>query len=130
MWMKTTRALQISANVFQKHKYISNPVVTPSNRVLAAAGALFNLLKTNVPNFLTDTSLTQIERLGSILKPEVPVPGGHADGNLKHLTRGINLSAKTTTALPLPGTQLRNFPRVFPRQLLAVQATKKLFRPT
>ena len=127
--MKTTRALRISATVFHKHKYISNPAVTPANRVLAATGALDNLLTTNVPNSLTNTYLTQIKRLVFILKPEVPVPGGRADGNLKHLTGGLNLSAKNTTALPLPRTKTPNFPRVSPWRLLAVQATSKLFRP-
>ena len=70
MWMKTTRVLLISATVFHKHKYISNPVVTPANWVLAAAGALSDLLTTNVPNYLTNTSLTHLNPLGSILKPE------------------------------------------------------------
>ena len=74
--MKTSRALRISANVFRKHKYISNPALTTSDRVLAAVGALSDLLKTNVSNSHTNTSLTQLNRLGSILKPEVPVPRG------------------------------------------------------
>ena len=123
------RVLRISATVFHKNKFIYNPAVTPANQVLTAAGALADLLKTNVFNSFTDTSLIQIKRLGSILKPKVPVPGGRAEGNLKNLTRGQNLSAKTTTALTLPSTQPPNFPRVSPRRLIAVQAVTKLFRP-
>ena len=80
VWIKTTRSLRISATIFHKQKYISNPAVTPANQVLSAAGALDKLLTTNVSNYLTNTSLTQLERLGSILNPEVPVPGGHAVG--------------------------------------------------
>ena len=80
MWIKTTRSLRISAAIFHKQKYISNPAVTPANRFLAAAGALDELLTTNVSNYLTYTSLSQLERLGSILNPEVPVPGGHSVG--------------------------------------------------
>ena len=123
------RVLRISATVFHKNKFIYNPAVTPANQVLTAAGALADLLKTNVFNSFTDTSLIQIKRLGSILKPKVPVPGGRVEGNLKNLTRGQNLSAKTTTALTLPSTQPPNFPRVSPRRLIAVQAVTKLFRP-
>ena len=129
MWMKTTRALHISATVFRKHKYISNPAVTPANHVLAVARNLADLLTTNVPNYFTNNSLTQIERLGPILKPEVLVPRGRADGNLKHLTGGLNFSTKTTIALPLPGTQPPNFPIFSPWRLLAVQDTSKLFCP-
>ena len=72
MWMKTTWALRISSTIFHKRKYISNLSVTPVNQVLSAASALANLLKTNVTNYLTNTSLFHIKRLGSILKRKVP----------------------------------------------------------
>ena len=39
MWMKTTQVLRISATVFHKHKFISNPAVTPAYQVLANSGA-------------------------------------------------------------------------------------------
>ena len=126
--MKKTRALRISVTFFHNHKHISNPDMTPADWVIAAACALVDLLKTNGPNSLSDTSLTQLECLGSILKPKVPVPGGSVEGSLKHLTEGLNLPAKTTTALPLPDTQPPNFPKVSPRQLLSVQATTSLHK--
>ena len=58
--MKTTQALRILATVFHKHKYTFNSAVTPADRVLAATGALADLLKTNVHNPLTNTLLTQL----------------------------------------------------------------------
>ena len=73
MWMTNTRSLRISATVFHKHKYISNPDVTPADRIIAAARALATLIKGNLTQSLNDISLTHLERLGSILKPEVPV---------------------------------------------------------
>jgi len=69
MWMKTTRALRISATIFHKYKHISNPAITPADRVIAATGALADLLKRNIPHSFSETSLTQLERLGFILKP-------------------------------------------------------------
>ena len=57
MWMKTTRALRVSATVFHKHKYISNPAITPADRVIAAAGAFADLIKNNAPNGLNETTL-------------------------------------------------------------------------
>ena len=71
MWMKNTRSLGVSATIFHKHKYISNPDVTPANRIIAAARDLAKLLKVNLPQSLNDTSLTHLDRLGSILKPKI-----------------------------------------------------------
>ena len=100
---------------FSQTQVYFQPGREPCQSFLAVAGALANLLKNNVPNYLSNTSMTQLKRLGSILKPEVPVPGGGSvEGSLKHLTRGIKLSAKTRTALPLPGTQPPNSPKVYP----------------
>ena len=74
MMMTNKLALRLSATVFQKHKYISNPDVTPADCIIAAAGALATLLTGNLPQSLNDTALTHMERLTSILKPEVSVP--------------------------------------------------------
>ena len=71
--MKNTRSLSVSATVFHKHKYISNPDVTPADRIIATTGDLAKLLKGNLPQSPNDTSLNHLERLGYILKPEVPV---------------------------------------------------------
>ena len=35
MWMKETKAMRISDTVFHKHKYITNPDVTPEDRFIA-----------------------------------------------------------------------------------------------
>ena len=113
---------------FSQTQVYFQPGREPCQSFIAAAGASANLLKNNVPNYLSNTSMTQLKRLGSILKPEVPFPGGSVDGSLKHLTEGLNLPAKTTTALPLPDTQPPNFPKVSPRQLLSVQATTSLHK--
>ena len=36
IWMKTSRATIIQATVFQKHKYLSNPTVTPADVIIVA----------------------------------------------------------------------------------------------
>ena len=71
--MKNTRSLRVSATVFHRHKYISNPDVTPANCIIAAAGDMAKFLKGNLPQSLNGTALTNLERLRSILKPEVLV---------------------------------------------------------
>ena len=87
MWMKDTRATRISATVFHKHKYITNPSVTPEDHVIATAGKLAAELKGRMATHLGKTDLHQLERLGTILKqgwthPEnsarsPPIPNKH-----------------------------------------------------
>ena len=45
MWMENNRATRISATVFHKHKYITNPDITTEDRVIAVAGKLVDTLK-------------------------------------------------------------------------------------
>ena len=68
MWMKDTRATQISVTVFHKHKYIANPGVTPEERVMATAGKLVADIKGRIVIQLREMALQQLERLGTILK--------------------------------------------------------------
>ena len=68
MWMEGTRSTIISATVFHKHKYITNPGVTPEKQVMASAGKLVDKLKGRMPPHLIKTTLTQLERIETILK--------------------------------------------------------------
>ena len=47
-WMLNARATRVSATVFHKHKYISNPNVTPAYAVISVAGNLTSALKGTV----------------------------------------------------------------------------------
>ena len=53
MCIKDTRATRISDTVFHKHKYITNPDVTPKDRMIAAAGKLADKLKGRMPPHLS-----------------------------------------------------------------------------
>ena len=66
--MKDTRATRISATVFHYYKYITNPSVTPEDRVISTAGKLVAELKGHIATHLSETDLQQLERLGTILK--------------------------------------------------------------
>ena len=70
IWTKDTRATQILAMVFHKHKYITNPDITPKDRVIAAAGKLSDTLKGRMSPHLSETTLEQLECIGTILKHE------------------------------------------------------------
>ena len=57
MWTKDTRATRILATVFHKHKYITNPDITPEDRVIAADGKLVDTTKGCIPPHLSETIL-------------------------------------------------------------------------
>ena len=68
MWMKDTRATIISATIFHKQKDITNPSVTPEDRIMATVGKLVADLKARMATQLSKTALHQLEQLGTILK--------------------------------------------------------------
>ena len=70
MCMKDTRATRISATVFHKHKYITNPDITPGDRVISAAGKLSDTLKGRMIPHLSETILEKLEHIGTTLKHE------------------------------------------------------------
>ena len=68
--MKDTRATQISATVFHKQKYITNPDITPKDRVISATGKFTDALKDHMPPHLSETTLKQLDHIRTILKHE------------------------------------------------------------
>ena len=47
IWSKDTRATRVTGRVLSKHKYLTNPHVTPEDQVMAAAANLATVLTTN-----------------------------------------------------------------------------------
>ena len=68
MLMKDIRATIISANIFHKQKDITNPSVTPEDRIMDTVGKLVDELKARMATQLRKTALHQLEQLGTILK--------------------------------------------------------------
>ena len=66
--MKDMRATRISATVFHKHKYITNPGVTPEYQVISTAGKLEAQIKGHMKNHINEMELYQLEQLWTILK--------------------------------------------------------------
>ena len=66
--MKDTRTTRISASFFNNQNYITNPSVTPEDRVMATSGKLAADLKDRMATQLSKTYLQQLEKLGTILK--------------------------------------------------------------
>eukprot|EP00804_Cyclotella_cryptica_P007757 CCRYP_001358-RA/>CCRYP_001358-RA protein AED:0.08 eAED:0.05 QI:0/0/0/1/0/0/4/0/1076 len=67
VWTPTSRTTRISATVFFKHKYITNPSVTPADAIIAAAANLSHLLTNNLQahhnNKVNQSDLTRLQIL-------------------------------------------------------------------
>jgi hypothetical protein len=60
IWMKDTHATRVSGAVWFKHKYLTNPSVTPEDRIVAALGRLAKTLTTGVPPQLRDDTVDKL----------------------------------------------------------------------
>jgi len=68
VWTKTTRTTRISGTMFFKHKYITNPTVTPADTIIAAASNLADALRKNVKaQTIGQIKYADLKRLQAIL---------------------------------------------------------------
>ena len=77
--MVNTDATRISATFFHKHKYIYNPMVTPSAVIVTAAKNLVKTLKEKLPHCLQESPLAKVTRLIRIFFSAV----AESESNLK-----------------------------------------------
>jgi hypothetical protein len=67
-WSITTRATRISGAAFFKHNYLTNPMVTPQDRVIAAAGALARALDNQMPPHLRESTIQALSDLQDVFQ--------------------------------------------------------------
>ena len=65
-WSIDTRSTRVSGAAFFKHKYITNPAVSPEDLVIAAAANLSRALATNMPQQLQQSSLQALADLQDV----------------------------------------------------------------
>ncbi len=97
VWMKDTHATRVSGAVWFKHKYLTNPSVTPEdqNQIVVAIGGLAKTLTTGVLLQLCDNMVDKLCKLQKILEPRT-------DGNNEH-----KITAPTQQAhIPLQSSRL------------------------
>ncbi len=69
VWMKDTHATRVSGAVWFKHKYLTNPSITPEDQIVAAIGGLAKILTTGVPPQLRNDTVDKLHKLQEILEP-------------------------------------------------------------
>ncbi len=67
--MKDTHATRVSMTVWFKHKYLTNPSITPEDQIEAAIGGLAKTLTTGVPLQLRVDMVNNLHKLQEILEP-------------------------------------------------------------
>jgi hypothetical protein len=67
--MKDTHDMRISGAVWFKHKYLTNPSVTPEDQIIAVIGGLAKTLRTNILPQLHDDTVDKLKKLQDILQP-------------------------------------------------------------
>ena len=75
MWMVYTRATRISATIFHKYKYISNPTVTPADKVIVTTKNLVAALKGKMPDCLHEYPLAKLTSRSRIFSNAAEVLG-------------------------------------------------------
>eukprot|EP00804_Cyclotella_cryptica_P020437 CCRYP_014425-RA/>CCRYP_014425-RA protein AED:0.04 eAED:0.02 QI:0/0/0/1/1/1/2/0/1218 len=75
IWSPTTRSTRIAATVFFKHKYITNPSVTPTDALIAAAANLAHVIKHNAKaQHVGTTNLQDLQRLQQLFSDAMKLP--------------------------------------------------------
>jgi hypothetical protein len=67
-WLVTTCATRISGAAFFKHKYLTNPAVTPEDRVIDAAGALARALDNQMPPHMCKSTIQALSDLHDVFQ--------------------------------------------------------------
>ncbi len=67
-WSVTTRAIRISGAAFFKHKSLTNPMVPPEDRVIAAAGALAQALDNQMPTHMRESTIQALSNLQDVFQ--------------------------------------------------------------
>ena len=72
--MVNTQTTRISATVFHKHKYTSNPIAAPSDVVIVTAKNLTKALKRKLPRYIQESLLAKLTHLSRILYNDATDP--------------------------------------------------------
>ena len=115
IWMKASRATRISATIFHKHKYISNPTVTPADAVITDMENLTATLKNKIPHHLQLSPLNELTRLSTILSDTTDTTTAHPVKPLQPAPTAppkTNLIPPSNYLLPAPLPRVAPFPRL------------------
>jgi hypothetical protein len=109
IWSPTTRSTRIAATVFFKHKYLTNPSVSPTDALIAAAANLAHVIKHNAKAQHVGTKnlqdLQRLQQLFSDAAKQPPVPANATAPAVIHAPPPrVQTHTPIPTAWPRPST--------------------------
>eukprot|EP00804_Cyclotella_cryptica_P018671 CCRYP_007187-RB/>CCRYP_007187-RB protein AED:0.29 eAED:0.29 QI:0/-1/0/1/-1/0/1/0/524 len=109
IWSATTRSTRIAATVFFKHKYLTNPSVTPTDALIAATANLAHIIKHNAKAQHVGTKnlqdLQRLQQLFSDAAKQPPVPATASAPAVIHAPPPrVQTQTPIPTAWPRPST--------------------------
>eukprot|EP00804_Cyclotella_cryptica_P019261 CCRYP_006150-RA/>CCRYP_006150-RA protein AED:0.40 eAED:0.40 QI:0/-1/0/1/-1/1/1/0/248 len=109
IWSPTTRSTRIAATVFFKHKYLTNPSVTPTDALIAAAANLAHIIKHNAKAQHVGTKnlldLQRLQQLFSNAAQQLPAPATASAPAVIHAPPPrVQTQTPIPTAWPRPST--------------------------
>ncbi len=69
VYIKDMHAMRVSGAVWFKHKYLTNPSISPEDQIVAAIDGLAKTLTTGVPLQLRNYTVDKLCKLQEILEP-------------------------------------------------------------
>ena len=103
MWMTKLKYTRVSGKLFHKHKYITNPDVTPEDRVKSAMSKMSQKISDRAcNNHLSDTTLDQPTGLGEILKKRIKDKEEQDQKTHQSISQTIRRSARIDAGNGLP----------------------------
>ena len=72
--MINTRATRVSATVFYKHKYLSNPTDTPDFSIISVAGNIITAIKGHLTHHIQESHFSELTRLSTIFSDSATTP--------------------------------------------------------
>jgi hypothetical protein len=104
-WTVSTRATRVSGTAFFKHKYLTNPSVTPKDQIIAVAARLTNAIQGTITANMRTSTLKSLGNLQSIFHEAVKGCNTHQSEAEAPITCAVQHHA-----LELPRTPNNNTP--------------------
>eukprot|EP00804_Cyclotella_cryptica_P003875 CCRYP_015759-RB/>CCRYP_015759-RB protein AED:0.32 eAED:0.29 QI:0/0/0/1/0/0.33/3/0/881 len=101
IWSPTTRSTRIAATVFFKHKYLTNPSVTPTDALIAAAANLAHIIKHNAKAQHVGTkNLLDLQRLQQLFSDAATATAAPATASAPAVMHAPPPRVQTQTPIP------------------------------
>jgi hypothetical protein len=99
-WTVSTRATRVSGTAFFKHKYLTNPSVTPKDQIIVVAARLTNAIQRTITAIMRTSTLKSLGDLQSIFHDTAKGYNTHQSEAAVSITRAVQHHAPVSPQTP------------------------------